>query len=139
MKKFYFLFIIGVVLFIAPTVSFSKNPVQIPVQIDVLYMNHGPMQPTLRELRALFSEYGDKLTASWYDFDTDEGERFKSKMGISHHVPLTIWVDGRSEVKNNGRTIKFEGFPTGSGPSFFQGKWKLKDLAGVLDRVTGKN
>ncbi len=135
MKKLYPLFIIGVVLLIAPTASFSENP----VQIDVLYLNHGPMQPTLRELRALFPQYGDKIRVSWYDFESDEGQRFKSKMGINHHIPLVIWVDGRSELMNNGRTIKFEGFPTGSGPSFFQGKWKLEDLAGVLDQVTASN
>lgn len=135
MKVFYSFFIIGVALLIAPTASFSKDP----VQIDVLYMNHGPLQPTLRELRALFPKYGDKLTVSWHDADSDEGERFKSKMGISHHTPLVIWVDGRSELMSNNRTIKFEGFPTGSGPSFFQGKWKLEDLATILDRVTGKN
>ena len=135
MKKLYFLFIIGVVLFIAPTTSFSENP----VQIDVLYMNHGPMQPTLRDLRALFPQYGDKIMVSWYDFESDEGERFKTKRGISQHIPLVIWVDGRSELVNNGRTIKFEGFPTGSGPSFFQGKWKLEDLVIILDRMTGKN
>jgi hypothetical protein len=135
MKKLYFLFIIGVVLIIAPTTSFSKNP----VQIDVLYMNHGPMQPTLRDLRALFPQYGDKIIVFWHDFESDEGEHFKSKMGISRHIPLVIWVDGRSELMNNGRTIKFEGFPTGSGASFFQGKWKLEDLVSVLDRVTEKN
>lgn len=135
MKMFYSFFIIGVALLIAPTASFSKDP----VQIDVLYMNHGPLQPTLRELRTLFPEYGDKLTVSWYDADSDEGKRFKSKMGISHHTPLVIWVDGRSELMSNGRTIKFEGFPTGSGPSFFQGKWRLEDLATILNRVTGKN
>jgi hypothetical protein len=55
---------------------------------------------------------------------------------------LKLWytaINGRSELMNNGRTIKFEGFPTGSGPSFFQGKWKLEDLAGVLDQVAGSN
>jgi hypothetical protein len=135
MKKLVSLFIISAVLFIAPKMSLSENP----VQIDVLYMNHGPMQPTLRDLRALFARYGDKITVSWYDFESDEGERFKSRMGISHHIPLAIWVDGRSELMNNGRTIKFEGFPTGSGPSFFQGLWKLEDLVTILDQVTGKN
>ena len=82
MKKLFSLFIIGVALLIAPTTSFSENP----VQIDVLYLNHGPMQPTLRELRALFPQYGDKLTVSWYDVETDEGERFKSKMGKRFQV-----------------------------------------------------
>ncbi len=135
MNKLLSIFIIGAVLFIAPTVSFSKSP----VQIDVLYMDHGPMQPTLRELRALFPKYGNQLIVSWYDFESDEGEHFKSKMGISRHTPLVIWINGRSELTNSGRTIKFEGFPTGSGPSFFQGKWQLDDLAGILDQVTGKN
>ena len=132
MKKFFSFFIIGVVLFTAPAVSFSKTP----VHIDVLYMNHGPLQSTLRELRALFPKYGDKVTVSWYDFKSNAGERFKAKMGISHHTPLVIWVDGRSELMHGGRTIRFEGFPTGSGPSFFQGKWKLEDLAVILDRLT---
>lgn len=135
MRKLYSLFIIGVVLFVTPTASYSESP----VQIDILYMDHGPMQATLRELRALFPEYGNKIMVSWYDFESDEGQRFKSKMGISHHIPLIIWVDGRSELMNNGRKIKFEGFPTGSGPSFFQGKWKLEDLASALDQVTGRN
>lgn len=135
MKKFYALIIIGAVLFIGPTASFSKDP----VQIDVLYMNHGPMQPTLRQLRTLFPQYGDKLVVSWYDFESDEGERFKSKMGIRHHTPLVIWVNGRSELMSNGRTIKVEGFPTGSGPSFFQGKWTLEDLSSILDQITGGN
>jgi hypothetical protein len=135
MKKFYFLFIIGVVLIIAPAISFSGNP----VKIDVLYMNHGPLQPILRELRALFPVYGDKIMVSWYDVDTDEGQRFKSKIGISRHMPLVIRVGGQSELMNNGHKIKFEGFPTGSGPSYFQGKWKLEDLANVLDQATGRN
>ena len=135
MKKYFFLFIIGVVLIIAPAMSFSGNP----VKIDVLYMNHGPMQPTLRELRTLFPEYGDKIMVSWYDLESDKGQRFQSKMGIDHHTPLVIWIDGQSELMNNGRKIKFQGFPTGSGPSFFQGKWKLEDLANVLDQATGRH
>ena len=135
MKKLFSFLIIGIVYFIAPVTSFSENP----VKIDVLYMNHGPMQPTLRELRALFPEYGDKIMVSWYDLESDKGQRFQSKMGIDHHTPLVIWVDGQSELMNNGRKIKFQGFPTGSGPSFFQGKWKLEDLTSVLDQATGRN
>ena len=135
MKKFYFFYIFVALLFFGPTVSFSQET----VKIDVLYMNHGPMKPILREIRALFPKYGDKLAVSWHDFESEEGVRFKSKMGITQHTPLVIWVDGRSELMSNGRSIKFEGFPTGSGPAFFQGKWTLEDLAGILDVKTMKN
>ncbi len=135
MKKPFLVFVIAAVVLTVPAAAFTKNP----VPIDVLYMNHGPMQPTLRELRGLFSGYGDKIVVSWYDFESDAGNRFKAERGIRRHVPLIIWVDGRSEIVLNGRTLIFEGFPTGSGPSFFQGKWKLDDLAAILDQETGKD
>jgi hypothetical protein len=134
-KKHFFFYLVGVFSLVAAPAAFPKDP----VPIDVLYMNHGPMQPTLRELRALFPKYGDKISVSWYDFESDAGERFMTKKGISGHTPLIIWVAGRSELTAGGRTLKLEGFPTGSGPSFFQGQWKLDDLAAILDQATGKN
>ena len=129
------IYIVGIFLLFTPPVAFSSDP----VPIDVLYMDHGPMQPTLRELRALFPKYGAKIMVSWYDFESNAGEHFKVKKGINHHSPLIIWVAGRSEMAINGRTLRLEGFPTGSGPSFFQGKWKLEDLTAILDQVTGRN
>jgi hypothetical protein len=133
-KRFYFYFIAVLVILAAP-LAFAGDG----VPIDVLYMDHGPMQPTLRELRALFQKYGDKIKVSWYDFESTAGEQFKAEKGLSRHTPLMIWVDGRSKLAHNGRTLKLEGFPTGAGPAFFQGKWELADLAAILDQVTGSN
>jgi hypothetical protein len=131
MKKFCFL-ILAVLLIAVPLSSFAKEQ----VVVDVLYMDHGPMQPTLRQLRALFPKYKDKLTVSWYDFESKEGIAFKSKMGIKRHVPMVIWVDGKFELLVNNSKIKFKGFPTGAGPSFAQGEWTFDDLAAVLDKKT---
>lgn len=131
MKTNIFFFIIIALLIVSPSSSFSKEP----VHVDVLYMEHGPMQPILRELRTLFPEYEDKLTVSWYDFESKEGIDFKAKMGITQHIPMIIWVNGQFELLVNDRKIKFTGFPTGSGPSFFQGKWKVEDLADLLDQL----
>ena len=135
MKKTALIAIIGfLILFGAPLSSFPKNP----VQIDILYMNHGPLQPTLRDLKTLLPKYKDAVTVSWYDSESKEGQNFMSKMGITRHVPMIIWVDGRFEQTINGRTINFQGFPTGSGPASFQGRWTLEDLALVLDHIIGR-
>jgi len=115
--------------------SFSKEQ---PVKIDVLYMNHGPMQPTLRSLENLFSGYGDKIAVSRYDFESDAGEKFKAQKGIRQHIPLVIWIEGKSTVQVKGKPVTFSGFPSGSGPSFFQGKWNMEDLKTVLDQATGE-
>ncbi len=131
MKKFY-CFIMAALLIAVPLSSVAKEQ----VNVDVLYMNHGPMQPILRELRILFPKYKDKLTLSWYDVESKEGIAFKAKRGIKGHVPMVIWIDGKFEQVVNNSKIKFTGFPTGAGPSFAQGKWTFDDLAAVLDRKT---
>jgi hypothetical protein len=109
-----------------------------PTQVEVLYMNHGPLQSSLRQIRDVFSRYGDKLMVSWYDFDSKEGEQFMAKKGINQHVPLIIWLDGTYSVKAGEREIKLTGFPSGSGPAFFQGKWNMDDLKAALDQLTAK-
>jgi hypothetical protein len=109
-----------------------------PVKIDVLYMNHGPLKDTLNKMKGIFSGYGDSLTVSWHDFETPEGEQFMAKMGIKQHVPLIIWINDSPVVTLGANKVQFAGFPSGSGPASFQGKWTLNDLKAALDQATGK-
>jgi hypothetical protein len=108
------------------------------VKVEVLYMNHGPLLDSLEQIKKVFSQYGNKITVSWHDFETKEGEQFMAKKGISQHVPLIIWMDGKYAIQVNGKEIKFVGFPTGSGPADFQGKWTMDDLRVALNQITSK-
>jgi len=108
------------------------------VKVEVLYMNHGPLLFSIEQIKKVFSQYGSKITVSWYDFETKEGEQFMAKKGINQHIPLIIWLDGKFAVPVNGKEIKFVGFPTGSGPAFFQGKWTMEDLRQALYQITNK-
>jgi hypothetical protein len=108
-----------------------------PVKIDVLYMNHGPLMDTLNKMKTMFSGYGNKLAVSWHDFDTPEGEKFMASKGIKQHVPLIIWIDGKPKVTLGAEEVTFAGFPTGSGPAFFQGKWTMDNLKAALNQATG--
>jgi hypothetical protein len=107
-----------------------------PTRVEVLYMNHGPLMDTLDKIKSVFSSYGNKISVSWYDFESKEGEDFKAKKGIKEHVPLVIWIDGNEVVDVGQKQIKFVGFPTGAGPVFFQGKWTIDDLKTALDQAT---
>ena len=109
-----------------------------PTKIDVLYMEHGPLLETIDKLKGVFSKYGDKLSVSWYEFESKEGEQFMAKKGIKQHVPLVIWIDDSPAVTVGDRKVQFAGFPTGSGPAFFQGKWTMDDLKAALDWTTAK-
>jgi len=106
-----------------------------PLHIDVLYMNHGPLQSTLEQMRATFNAFGDKIKVNWHDFESEEGAVFKAQNGIKSHVPLQIWLDGRDTLAIGGRQVRFLGFPTGAGPGFFQGQWNLKDLSQAIETL----
>ena len=132
MKKTILICLAVLVLFSVPFTAFAAKE----VKVEVLYMNHGPLQASLEQIKNVFSQYGSKITVSWYDFESKEGEQFMAKKGISQHVPLMIWIEGKSTLAVNGKEIAFTGFPTGSGPAFFQGKWTMDDLRQVLNQMT---
>ena len=132
MKKIILPCFVIVFLFSVPLTLFAAKE----VKVEVLYMNHGPLQSSLEQIKQVFSKYGNKIVVSWYDFESREGEQFMAKKGVTQHVPLVIWIDGKFAVPVNGKEIKFVGFPTGSGPAFFQGKWTMEDLRQALNQTT---
>jgi len=135
MKKLLAFFCLLLALIWIPATALSAKP----VKIEVLYMNHGPLQPTLQEIRTLFAQYAKKITVSWHDVDSEDGERFMAKKGIRGHIPLVVWLDDRVKFQVDGKEIIFAGFPTGSGPAFFQGKWTMGDLRKILEQLTAKS
>ncbi len=132
MKKIILSCLVVLVLFSIPFTLFAAKE----VKVEVLYMNHGPLLDSLEQIKKVFLQYGNKITVSWYDFETKEGEQFMGKKGVTQHVPLVIWLDGKSALTVNGKEINFTGFPTGSGPAAFQGKWTMDDLRQALNQIT---
>jgi hypothetical protein len=108
-----------------------------PVNVEILYMNHGPMEPTLRDLRELFAGFQDKVSAHWYDVDQAAGKAFMEDKKIQGHVPLLILVNGEKQFKSSGREVILQGFPTGAGPfSSVEGNWSVADLRLILNELT---
>lgn len=134
MRKIILSCFVILVLFSIPFTLFAAKE----VKIEVLYMNHGPLLPTLQEIKTLFGKYGKNISVSWHDVDSNEGEQFMAKKGIRGHIPLVIWMDNQLKFQVDGKEIIFAGFPTGSGPYSFQGKWTMGDLRKALDQITNK-
>ena len=93
MKKIIFCFI-AFVLVLASWPAFAAQK----VSVEILYLNHGPLISTLKEIDNICAQYKDKIIVSRYDFDSPEGEQFKNKKGINQHVPLMIWIAGKNAV-----------------------------------------
>ena len=134
MRKIILPCLVVLVLFSVPFTLFAAKE----IKVEVLYMNHGPLQSSIEKIKNILSQYGSKIAVSWYDFESKEGEQFMARKGITQHIPLIIWLDGKISLPVNGKEIKFVGFPTGSGPASFQGKWTMEDLGQALNQITNQ-
>ena len=105
------------------------------ILIEILYMNHGPVQPVLKKLKAEFKQFETKAEFQWYDFEKDLD--FKKKKGIDFHVPIVIWINNKNSVEINGEKILLQGFPKNEGPKFARGVWEVKDLITAIKNITG--
>lgn len=134
MKKIILSCLVVLVVFSVPFTALAAKE----VKVEVLYMNHGPLLSTLNEIKTLFAKYGKQIAVSWFDVETQEGEKFMAQKNIKGHIPLVIWMDNYVKIPVDGKEITFAGFPTGKGPYFFQGKWTMDDLRKALDQITNK-
>jgi hypothetical protein len=126
--------VLAVLLVLLPAAASGGHP----VEVDVLYMNHAPLRGTIDELKAVLGRYGPRVTVTWHDTETEEGQKFMASKGLTGHIPLVIWVNDAFKHQVDGKELSFTGFPAGSGPAFFQGKWTMADLQKTLERLAAK-
>ncbi len=103
------------------------------VKLDILFMNHGPMQPVIKSIKEILARHASSASAAWYDFETASGRDFMREKGLRGHIPLLIFLNGSPTWQVQGRKVTFAGFPSGYGPYQFRGEWSLADL----DRLLG--
>jgi hypothetical protein len=108
------------------------------VKMDILFMNHGPMQPVIKQIKDVLAKYSDSVQAAWHDEDTPDGTGFMKRMNIKGHIPLMVFVNGSTTHGVDGKQVTFTGFPSGAGPFMFQGAWGMKDLDALLSALTKK-
>ncbi len=129
------LFLICIIALVSGIASIESHAEQ-PINVEILFMNHGPMQPTIRNLKSLFKSKAGNVQTSWFDFDQQSGKAFMKKKGLRGHIPLLIYINGAHTFHIRGRRVIFMGFPTGKGPfRHVEGKWTIQDLEQVIQSL----
>lgn len=127
----------GLVLLVAMTGPQAAQA-RPPVKVDILFMNHGPMQPVIKGLKEVLSHHAGTVSPFWHDFEQPEGQDFMRQKGIKGHIPLLILIDGSPTGQVQGRQVTFRGFPSGYGPYQFRGQWTVEDLDLLLGSLASR-
>jgi hypothetical protein len=105
-------------------------------KVEIAYLNHGPVITALGDVNKLLASYGDRISVTRYDLETDQGAAFARSKGLSGHFPIAIFVNGASEIKLKDRTVKFFSFPKGTGTFMIaSGSWTADDLRQAIDQA----
>jgi hypothetical protein len=94
-----------------------------PVSVVVAgYINHGPMQPTVRAIKEVLSKYDGSVDVTWVDLATSQGQSYFQEHSLTAH--MNVIINGTYEYEVNGKTVDFQ---------WFEGQqWTEEELDTVL-------
>jgi len=123
-----------------PASKSSAGPTAVPgaVEVEIIALNHPPMQPILAQVDGYMWQFGNRVHVTRYDFDTPEGAQFAEKKGLSGHIPMVIFINGSQTHTVDGHPVTFEDFPQGQDIGMGAGSWTWADLNAVLKQLTTK-
>ena len=105
-----------------------------PPVVEIIAMNHPPVQSALKPLRDWLAGQGSKIRVKEIDIESADGERRVQAAGLNGHIPIVILIDGQYRHKRqDGSTIEFVSFPSWPGtPPGVKGTWSAADVEAVL-------
>jgi hypothetical protein len=108
-------------------------------KVEIAFLNHSPVLTALTDVDTLLASYGDKVTVTRYDLETDQGAQFAKSKRLSGHVPIAIFINGSMDIKLKDRSVKFFSFPQGKGTFMVaSGSWTAEDLRQAIDQALSR-
>jgi len=108
-------------------------------KVEIAFLNHAPVLMALADVDTLLASYGDKVTVTRYDLETDEGAQFVKSRRLTGHVPIAIFINGSMDIKLKDRSVKFLSFPQGKGTFMAaSGSWTVEDLRQAIDQALSR-
>jgi hypothetical protein len=106
----------------APTPPETQPATPLVSVVVAGYLNHGPMQPTVRAIKEVLDNYGDKVDATWIDLGTKDGVNYFKENNLSAH--MNVIINGKYTYDVNGKEVTFQWFEGG--------QWTSQDLDTVI-------
>jgi len=110
-----------------------------PVEVEIIGLAHWPVQNALKPILEMLEGFGDQITITEYDADTQQGKDKMSDAGQRGHVPVLILIDGEYQfTREDGSAIGFLNFPADAeNPANLNGSWGIDDVQYIVSRAVG--
>ena len=106
------------------------------IEMEIFYLPHRPAQNVVAKVEEIAAEFAN-VTIRKYNFDDPGSKGLLEKYGLTEHMPVAIFVNGKDRFTVNGHEVRLRNFPKGD--SFvptFAGEWDYPDLRAILTSLS---
>lgn len=102
------------------------------VNVEVFFLPHPPAVKVVENVEQIAAQFNN-VTLTRHSFDDAASQPLVQKYGITGHLPVAIFIDGKDQYMLAGRRVTFRNFPkSDSFVPTFAGEWDYPDLKLVL-------
>lgn len=120
------------------TVNNSNIPIKTQEQtgkhlVEIFYLPHAPAREVVKKVEPILTQYPD-YEVKEYDLFDAKNKDIIAQHNLTEHLPVAIFIDGKTDFTVNGQTITLKNFPKSDSfiPSF-AGNWDYGDLQTILN------
>jgi len=103
------------------------------VLMEVFYLPHRPAEAVVTDIERLVEKFPG-VEMKKYSFEDPANGKLLKKYGLTEHMPVAVFIDGKNEFTISGRSFQLKNFPKGNTfVPMFEGSWTYQDIETILN------
>jgi len=105
--------------------------------VEIFYLPHRPALAVVAKVEAVAAEFSG-IEVRKYSFEDAVGRRLAAEYGLTEHMPVALFINGRDRFTVAGRALSLRNFPKGDAfVPMYSGEWDYPDLRAILGELGG--
>jgi len=131
MTAFFMLLIAGLIVIPRPAQAEGAK------LVEIFYLPHRPAEAVVRDVEQVVSKFPG-VAIKTFSFEDPANRNILKKYGLTAHMPVAIFIDGKNEFTIAGRSFQLINFPKGNAfVPMFEGSWTYQDIETILTTGSG--
>ncbi|MCF8062834.1 MAG: hypothetical protein K9M82_09980 [Deltaproteobacteria bacterium] len=102
------------------------------VLVEVFYLPHRPAEAVVMDIERLVAKFPG-VEMKKFSFEDPANGKLLKKYGLTAHMPVVVFIDGKNEFTISGRSFHLKNFPKGNAfVPMFEGSWTYEDIEAIL-------
>ncbi|MBN1957538.1 MAG: hypothetical protein JW773_04980 [Desulfuromonadales bacterium] len=119
-------------------VSLQPGRAEAAELVEIFYLPHRPAEAVVKDVERIVAKFPGVATKK-FSFEDAANRNLLKKYGLTTHMPIAVFIDGKNEFTIEGRSFQLKNFPKGNAfVPMFEGSWTYQDIETILTTGPGR-